>query len=662
PDPAGLRAALVGRLPSYMVPAAVIILDALPLTPNRKLDRAALPAPDFGALVTGRAPTTPAEETLAGLFAEILGIASVGRDDDFFALGGHSLLVARLVGRIRTSMDAELSIRAVFDAPTVAGLAGRLGLAGAARLPLLPRPRPERLPLAPVQRGLWFQYRMEGPSPTYNIPLGIRFTGDFDVDALWQAVGDLAARHEPLRTVFPTDHKGDPYQRLLPAGTGPNLRVEPSRGDRLDRRLVRLAARGFDLEREPPLRMLLLELGEREHVLGLVVHHIASDGWSEPQLVDDLLQAYEARHIGSTPDWDPLPVSYADYAQWQHELLGDPADPSSLAAIQLGYWRKALAGLPAELSLPADRPRPLRPDFTGGSVDIDIPPGLHARLRSLAAGCGATMFMVTQAALAALLTGHGAGTDIPVGTQVAGRVDESLDDLVGLFVNTLVLRTDTSGDPTFRQLLARVRERSLAALANADLPFEWLVSDLNPPREAARNPLFQVMLTYHNLANADPGLDDGRAEVVTVTNPSAWFELSLDLNEEAGRDGIEGTLDYRAARFDEATAARLAAGFVALLEAVAADPDQPLSALPDRALRPALLARLFAEVLGREEVGSHDDFFALGGTSLAAARLARHLGVMLGADVPLRAIFDAPTPTRLAVRLAGAQPIPTNSW
>ncbi|HEU5447508.1 MAG TPA: condensation domain-containing protein, partial [Acidimicrobiia bacterium] len=445
------------------------------------------------------------------------------------------------------------------------------GHAAVSRPALRPRPRPDRLPLAPVQRGLWKLYRMEGPSPTYNIASAVRFRGELDHDALWLALGDLVERHEPLRTAFPLDAEG-PYQLVLPA-TPPILRVEPCRRDRVDDRLARLAARPFDLVREAPFQAHVLRVSDREHVLSLVVHHIVSDGWSEAALIDDLITAYEARKAGRAPDWDPLPVSYADYTLWYHELLAaGPADD------QLAYWREALAELPGEIPLPADRPRPARPDFTGGSVDLDIPPGLHRRLRDLAAARGATMFMVTTAALAAVLHRHGCGDDIPIGTQVAGRIDEALDDLVGFFVNTLVVRADISGDPTFDELLARVRDRSLAALAHAEVPFERLVAELDPPRRTARNPLFQVMLTYHNIPHPDPnvGDDDVDTELLVTGVDSAWFDLSIDLNETAGRDGVDGILRFQKARFDKATARRLAADFLAVLEFAARTPDEPL--------------------------------------------------------------------------------------
>ncbi|HYH51440.1 MAG TPA: amino acid adenylation domain-containing protein, partial [Acidimicrobiia bacterium] len=649
-EPAALRGFLAERLPGYMVPAAIVVLADFPVTPNNKVDRGALPAPDFTALATSRQPVTADEQALAELFADVLGLERVGADDDFFALGGHSLLAARLVTRLRAALGVELPLRDVFDAPTVAGLAARLPTAAAARAPLTRRPRPDRMPLAPVQRGLWALYRLEGPSPTYNIASAVRFRGALDHDALWLALGDLLGRHEPLRTAFPFDEHG-PYQRVLPA-VPPLLRVEPCRPDDVDERLAALAARPFDLAREAPFEAHVLRVGDREHVVSLVVHHIVSDGWSEATLIDDLISAYEARRAGRPPAWDALAVGYGDYTLWHDEFLdGGVADD------QLRWWRQALAGLPEELPLPADRPRPSRPDFRGGTVDLDIPPDLHRRLRALAAERGATMFMVTVAALAALLHRNGGGDDIAVGTQVAGRVDEALDDLVGFFVNTLVVRADASGDPSFDELLARVRDRSLGALAHADVPFERVVGDLNPPRHPARNPLFQVMLTYHNIPDPDPQLDDDDVDAEVIANgvDSAWFDLAIDLNETAGRDGVDGTLRYQKARFTKATARRLAQGLLAVLDAAATDPTRRLSELAGArtVIGPESVARLFAELLGTDAgaIGPEDDFFALGGTSLLAAVLAERLERVLGVPVPLSAVIENPSPAGVAAAL-----------
>ncbi|GAA3353919.1 hypothetical protein GCM10017744_009410 [Streptomyces antimycoticus] len=403
-----------------MVPAAFVVLDALPLTGNGKVDRKALPLPDTGpATGARRAPRSPQEEILCGLFAEVLGLPSVGIDDNFFDAGGHSLLATRLAGRIRSVLGAELAVRQLFDTPTVAGLARALDTAGSARPALRPaEPRPDRVPASFAQRRLWFLHRFEGPSPTYNIPFALRLTGDLDRAALRDALVDVAERHESLRTVFAEDAEG-PYQAVLP---GPEARtaltvVPDVARDRLEREIAAAVGHAFDLSGELPLRVWLFETGEREHVLLLLVHHIAGDGWSVPLLARDIVAAYAARRVGTAPAWQPLPAQYADYSLWQHEVLGSEDDDESLIARQLAYWKQALAGLPDELTLPADRPRPATSGHRGERIPYQVPGPLYEQVRALARATKASPFMVVQAAVAALLTRLGAGTDIPLGTR-----------------------------------------------------------------------------------------------------------------------------------------------------------------------------------------------------------------------------------------------------
>ncbi|MFG2846319.1 non-ribosomal peptide synthase/polyketide synthase [Kitasatospora sp. NPDC048296] len=579
-DPVELRRELAAELPEYMVPAAIVVLDALPTTGNGKLDRRALPAPDWAATASaGRAPRTPREEVLCAIFAEVLGVSQVSVDDDFFELGGHSLLATRLAGRVRAALGVELAIRDLFEAPTVAGLDGRLAAAEAARPALRPAERPGIVPVSFAQRRLWLLERLGSAGAAYHLPMAVRLSGSLDAAALGAAVGDVVARHEALRTVFGEGADGLPYQRVL-ADADITLTVAEISEAELAGALAAESARPFDLAAEPPLRAHLFTLGDDEHVLLLTLHHIAGDGWSMAPLADDLTTAYTARLGGAAPQWQPLPVQYADYALWQRDLLGDDTDPDSLAARQIAHWRDALADLPEELELPTDRPRPLASSHQGDTVSLTVPAHLHTRLTELSRAHGVTLFMTLQAALATLLSRLGAGTDIPLGTPVAGRTDQALDELVGFFVNTLVLRTDLSADPTFAELLARVREADLAAFAHQDIPFEHLVDALNPTRSLARHPLFQVMLALRNNAEAELALPGLATTVLPTEGRTAKFDLSLFVTEQFAEDGapagLRGELEYATDLFDRATAEVMADRWVRLLAAVAAEPGLPV--------------------------------------------------------------------------------------
>ncbi|MFJ6671323.1 amino acid adenylation domain-containing protein [Actinosynnema sp. NPDC091369] len=595
PDRAALAAHAAAVLPSHLRPAAYVLLDRIPLNANGKLDRAALPVPAADPGVERRAPRTPRETIMVGLFADVLGLTAdrVGVDDDFFALGGHSLLAAKLVGRVRTALDAELAIRDLFDAPTPAGLCGRLDRV-ADRLALTPAPRPDEIPLSYAQARLWFIDQLEGAGAAYNVPHAVRLRGALDVTALHAALTDVVRRHESLRTVFPSID-GVPQQVVRPASDValplPVLDVTD-----VDGAVAEAARETFDLTAELPVRASLLRVAEDDHVLLLVLHHIAGDGWSMGPLLGDLTDAYTARLRGHTPDWAPLPVQYADYTLWQRELLGDPDDPTSPLARQLAFWRQALAGVPDELPLPADRARPATASGRGESVPVALSADLHRALLDLARRTGTTPFMVLQAGFAALLTRLGAGTDVPAGSPVAGRVDEALDELVGFFVNTLVLRTDTSGDPTFTELLARVRETDLAAYDHQDVPFERLVEELNPTRSLSRHPLFQVMLVLQNTTAGRVELPGLTAEVAPVDTASAKFDLTLGLREEhdatGAPAGITGSLEFATDLFDRSTATALATRLTRLFTAVITAPDTRISQpdLLDRQERRGLLA------------------------------------------------------------------------
>ncbi|WP_406331850.1 amino acid adenylation domain-containing protein [Streptomyces sp. NBC_00203] len=573
-DTKAVQREVSGSLPEYMVPSAFVTLDAIPLTTNGKIDRRALPAPQNTGDTGGRAPRTPAEEVLCGLFAAVLGLPSVTIDDHFFHRGGHSLLATRLISRIRAVWDTQITIRDLFQYATVALLSERLTAesSGEQRPALLPEERPERVPLSSAQQRLWFLDQMEGPSATYNIPMALRLKGTLDPDALQLALTDLVTRHESLRTVYPT-HENKAYQAVLPAATTA-LAIIPATEDTLDGLLGAEAGHAFDLAGERPFRASLFRLGAEDHVLMLVVHHIASDGWSNGPLFRDLAAAYEARVQGETPEWEPLPVQYADYALWQQRLLQDSEDR------QLDYWREALAELPEEATLPTDRARPATASNQGTTHTVHCPAELHGSLTSLAQDTGTTFFMVAQAAVSTLLARSGAGFDIPLGSPVAGRTDQKLDDLIGFFVNTLVLRTDLSGNPTFRDLLTRVRETDLSAWAHEDLPFDRLVEALNPERTAARHPLFQVMLTVGDTSTRAPELPGLESEFAFPSASIAKFDLTFAFAEHRTADGQPGgldiTIEYATDLYDARTIQATADRLVRLLTTAVNHPELPV--------------------------------------------------------------------------------------
>jgi amino acid adenylation domain-containing protein len=577
-----LRRSLRQRLPDYMVPSAFVALEALPLTPNGKLDRKALPAPDLRR-ETWRVPRSPQEEILCSIFAQVLGRDRVSMDDNFFELGGHSLLAMRVTSRVRAQLGVELPVRVLFECPTVAELAERTNDAGKARAPLTRRQRPEALPLSYAQQRLWFLYRMEGPSPTYNIPLALRLEGDINAHALEQAVGDVVARHETLRTIFP-EQRGVPYQQVVPAAQArPAFVTEDIAEADLPGRLLAVANTGIELERQLPLRVWLFHLGPKTHVLFLLLHHIAGDGWSMAPLAHDIEQAYRTRNLNQLTHFAELPAQYADYTLWQRELLGEESDPESMMARQLHFWRNALGGAPEELPLPTDRPRPLVASHRGMTVPVQLDAELHHGLHNVARQCGASLFMVLQAGLAALLSRLGAGADVSIGTVVAGRGEGALDHLVGFFVNTLALRTDLSGNPHFAELVRRVRSFALEAYANQEIPFERIVEAIQPVRSMSRHPLVQVMLVLQNAPEARIDLPGIRIHPQPLPELVAKFDLTLSLGEHLSGggepQGMEGYVEYSLDLFDRETVENFVSQFVRLLRAAVADPRTPVSRL-----------------------------------------------------------------------------------
>ncbi|WP_433659589.1 amino acid adenylation domain-containing protein [Nocardia sp. CA-128927] len=533
---AQLRAAAVRALPGYMVPATYLVLDALPVNASGKLDRSALPAP-VRHRTEYHAPRTPTEQAVARVFGEVLGRVRVGRDDDFFALGGNSLVATQVAARLGTDLGCLLRVREVFTATTVFDLAELLERAGGSGgapvvAQLRARLRPPLVPLSPAQQRIWFLNRFERAGAAYNMPFVVRLRGAVDIAALRRALDDVVGRHEVLRTIFPAQLPGDANgaaaRQVVLSVAAVSGAPESIGADELAAELAEFAARGFDLEREIPIRARIFVLDDGSCALALVLHHIAADGLSLRVLARDVMIAYGARQLGAAPDWAPLPVQYADYSLWQRELLESSTYPD-----QLAFWTEALAGAPEQLDLPADRPRPAVSSGRGAMFGFELPGSVHVGIANLARTQGVSTFMVLHAALAALLARLSGSTDIVIGTPVAGRGDRALDELVGMFVNTLVLRTPIDAAAPFSALLARVREVDLAALGHAELPFEQLVDAINPARSQARHPLFQVMLAFDNAEAIAFELPDLSVLTSTLDTGVTKFDLLLAVTESS---------------------------------------------------------------------------------------------------------------------------------
>jgi mycobactin peptide synthetase MbtE len=588
-----IRARVAAALPEYMTPAAYVVIDEIPITAHGKIDRTALPEPEIIAKAQYRDPSTVTERRIAALFSELLGHDRVGVDDSFFDLGGHSLVATKLVTAIRSECGVELGIRDVFELGTVGSLAERVdelrsGTRGQARPKLVATVHDEPLPLSASQLRSWFAFRVDGPSPVNNIPFAARLTGPWDIGALIAGVGDVVARHEILRTTY-VDDDGVPYQVV---GAAAELAVRRATGDGeqwLHEQLEAERRHCFELDREWPIRVAVLDTGDTgEHVLSLVVHHIASDHWSAGVLFADVMTAYRARREGEAPSWAPLRVQYADYAAWQRDFLGEPGgQESTVAAEQRDYWTSQLAGLPEDSGLRPDFPRPPLPSGDGESVTFSIGAVTRAKLAERCRELGVTEFMALQAAVAVVLHKAGSGVDIPLGTPVAGRSEAELDQLIGFFVNILVLRNDLGGNPTLRDVLTRARETALAAYAHQDLPFDRVVDSVSPVRSLSRNPLFQVIVHVRDhlpatrVAESAPHGGDGQDTVCTSLDPvfdMAHADLSVNFFGTDGSDdiGYNGNLIFRTDLYQRKTIERLAGWLTRVVTEFANDIDQSL--------------------------------------------------------------------------------------
>ncbi|HYG65818.1 MAG TPA: amino acid adenylation domain-containing protein, partial [Thermoanaerobaculia bacterium] len=573
-----LRAALRERLPDYMAPSAFVRLDALPLNPNGKVDRKALPAPERSAGAEGYlAPRTPVEEILAGIWAELLGLERVGADGNFFELGGHSLLATRVTSRLRDTLGIELPLSDVFEASSLADLAARVEAARrdgtqASSPPIVPAPREGALPLSFAQERLWFIDQLEPGSPLYNIAAALQARGPLDSGVLARTLGEIVRRHEALRTAF-AELAGEPVQVIQPARpfllpvVDLSALPESVREDLARTLAAAETGRPFDLSRGPLMRALLLRLGEADHAVVLTMHHIASDGWSMGILVREVAALYPAFAAHRPSPLPELPVQYADFSVWQRSWLH-----GEVLEQEIDFWRQRLAGLPPLLELPTDHPRPAVQSFRGAERTVRVPAGLTRRLEALARQEGATLFMVLLAGFQALLARHGGQDNLAVGSPVAGRNRLETEGLIGLFVNTLVLRGDLTGAPKFSDLLGRVRETALAAYLHQDVPFEKLVEELAPERSLAHTPLFQVMFTLQSFAfqRIDlPGLSFSPLAVETTT---VKFDLEVTVVETG--DGLSAHFAFASDLFDPTTILRLSGHLLMLLETVAADPER----------------------------------------------------------------------------------------
>jgi amino acid adenylation domain-containing protein len=601
PEPPELRRALRERLPDAMVPAAFVKLAALPLTSNGKVDRRALPAPELMRTEEGPAPRTTVEEVIAGIWTELLrlpGEVRIGPADHFFELGGHSLLAAQVVSRLRGAFGVEIPLRDLFEAPVLADLAARVEAArgagaGVTAPPLVPlSPRQGPFPLSLAQQRLWLADQLAPGQSLYNMPVAVRIEGPLDAGILERSLTEIVRRHEAVRTVFAVGSEGSPAQVVRPAHRFALPIVDLSELSENRREATALtlageeAGRPFDPARGPLLRGLLLRLARETHIAALTMHHIVSDGWSLGILVREISALYAAFEAGRPSPLSELPVQYADFAVWQHSWLH-----GEVLEDEIAFWRRQLAGLPPLLELPTDRPRPAVQSFRGGARPVRLSADLIRQAQDLSRHEGATLFMVLLAAFQSLLGRYSGQQDLAVGSSVAGRNRAETEGLIGFFVNTLAMRGDLTGEPTFRDLLARARETTLAAHAHQDVPLERIVQELLPERNLDRSPLFQVLLVLQNAPVESPAIQSLRLQPLDGVVPMAKFDLTLSLEEQSG--GLAGSLQHATDLFDDATIDRLIHHFERLLAAAVAKPDLIAAELP--LLSPAESHQLITE-------------------------------------------------------------------
>jgi acyl carrier protein len=585
PTTVDLRRWLQGRLPEYMVPSAFVVLDAMPMTPNGKVDRKALPDPARARLAEGVdfiPPRGPIEEALAEAWAELLGVDRVGAHDDFFERGGHSLMAMQLLGRIQRLFEVEAPLKDFIEEPTLSNLAQLIERAladrdGTPAPPIMRVDRSAPLPASFAQQRLWFLDQLQPGSPAYNIPTAVRLEGRLDVDALRRALSEVVRRHEILRTTFTTDGGlpqpviADSLQLPLPVEDLADL-PESQRFAQALARVREEAARPFDLSRGPLVRTDLIRLSDTEHIVRVTMHHIVSDGWSLGVLIREVSALYDAFRSGEPSPLPELDVQYADFAAWQRQWL-----QGEVLRLRLDYWTRQLEGL-SPLGLPTDRRRSGSVTGRGGIRSATVPKARLEAVRSLGREEGATLYMALLAAFQVLLYRYSGQDDFGVGSDVAGRSRAETDGLIGLFVNTLVHRADLSGDPGFRDLLRRTRRTAIDAFAHQDVPFEQVVTALQADRDSDRSPLFRVMFSLQNAP-----LPELRSPAITLTPleaPSGAAKFDLTLFAAEGPEGLDLTMEYSSDLFDAATVDRMLAHYRILLESIVAQPDQPVGLLP----------------------------------------------------------------------------------